>query len=235
MKKIGFIGAYDKIDMIMYVAKILTVCGKRVLIVDSTINQKAKYIIPAINPTATYITDFEEMDFAMGFKNLEQIGQYLQVTEEEMPYDIILIDIDNPYNLEGFDLNTTEKNYFVTGFDLFSIKRGIQIISLIKSPVKFSKILFSQNISKDENDYLEYISSGCKIIWDENRVYFPIENGDLTVIAENQRSAKINFKKLSQYYKDALLVLANDIDGDIGENQIRRAIKILEGTKNNKF
>ena len=28
MKKYGFIGAYDKIDMIIYVAKILEVCNK---------------------------------------------------------------------------------------------------------------------------------------------------------------------------------------------------------------
>ena len=234
MKKVGFIGAYDKIDMIMYIAKILTICGKKVLIVDSTINQKAKYIIPAINPTVTYITEFEEMDFAIGFKSLEQIEQYLQ-SGSELPYDTILIDIDNPYNLEGFQLNNAEKNYFVTGFDLFSIKRGMQIISLIQNPVKLSKILFSQNMSKEENDYLEYISSDYKAIWDKNSVYFPIENGDLTVIAENQRSAKINFKKLSQYYKDSLEILANDIAEDVGETQIRRAIKTLEGTKNSKF
>ena len=30
MKKIGFIGAYDKTDLILYVAKILTVLGKKV-------------------------------------------------------------------------------------------------------------------------------------------------------------------------------------------------------------
>lgn len=230
MKRVGFIGAYDKIDMIMYIAKILTVCGKRVLVVDSTINQKAKYIIPAINPAVTYITDFEEIDFAIGFKNLEQIEQYLQ-SGQELPYDIILIDIDNPYNLEGFELNNTEKNYFVTGFDLFSIKRGMQIISLIKNPVKLSKILFSQNMSKEENDYLEYISSDYNAVWDQNSVYFPIENGDLTVIAENQRSAKINFRRLSQYYKDSLYMLATDIAEDVEENQIKRAIKLLEGAK----
>ena len=75
MKKYGFIGAYDKIDMIMYVAKILTICGKKVLVIDSTINQKARYIIPAINPTVTYITEFEDIDFAVGFTNLGQIEQ----------------------------------------------------------------------------------------------------------------------------------------------------------------
>ncbi len=227
MEKIGFIGAYDKLDMIMYVAKILTLCEKKVLVVDSTINQKARYVIPAINPTTTYVTEFEEIDFAVGFNNLGQIEQYLKV-QSGLPYDIILIDIDNPYNIEGFELNTTEKNYFVTGFDLFSIKRGMQIISLIKNPVKLTKILFSQYMSKEENDYLEYLSLGYKAVWDSNRIYFPIENGDLSVIYENERGSKIKFKKLSQEYKDALLVLADDMTKDVNEAQIRKAIKTLE-------
>ena len=228
MKRIGFIGAYDKIDMIMYVAKILETCGKKVLVVDSTINQKARYIIPAINPTTTYITDFEDIDVAVGFTNLGQIEQYLHI-QSELPYDIILIDIDNPYNIEGFELNTTEKNYFVTGFDLFSIKRGMQIISLIKNPVKLSKILFSQNASPEENQYLEYLALGYKAIWDKNRIYFPIENGDLTIIAENQRAQRITYKRLSQQYREALLVLTNDIADDLGESQIRRAMRIVDG------
>ena len=40
MKKIAFIGAYDKTDFLLYVAKIMTVLGKKVLIIDSTIMQK---------------------------------------------------------------------------------------------------------------------------------------------------------------------------------------------------
>ena len=40
MKRIGFIGAYDKTDMILNVAKILVTMRIKVLIVDSTINQK---------------------------------------------------------------------------------------------------------------------------------------------------------------------------------------------------
>ena len=205
----------------------MTLCEKKVLVVDSTINQKARYVIPAINPTTTYVTEFEEIDFAVGFNNLGQIEQYLKV-QSGLPYDIILIDIDNPYNIEGFELNTTEKNYFVTGFDLFSIKRGMQIISLIKNPVKLTKILFSQYMSKEENDYLEYLSLGYKAVWDSNRIYFPIENGDLSVIYENERGSKIKFKKLSQEYKDALLVLADDMTKDVNEAQIRKAIKTLE-------
>ena len=67
MKKVGFVGAFDKTDLIIYIAKILAVLKKKVLIVDTTLTQKAKYIVPALNPTMSYITEFEEIDIAVGF------------------------------------------------------------------------------------------------------------------------------------------------------------------------
>ena len=53
MKKIGFMGVYDKTDLVIYIAKMLTSFGKKVIVVDATNIQKAKYVIPAINPTTT--------------------------------------------------------------------------------------------------------------------------------------------------------------------------------------
>ena len=75
MIKIGFVGAYDKTDIILYIAKIISLIGKKVLVIDSTINQKAKYVVPVINPTKSYITEFEGMDIAVGFNNLQQIQE----------------------------------------------------------------------------------------------------------------------------------------------------------------
>ena len=60
MIKIGFVGAYDKTDIILYIAKIISLIGKKVLVIDSTINQKAKYVVPVINPTKSYITGLKE-------------------------------------------------------------------------------------------------------------------------------------------------------------------------------
>ena len=227
MKKIGFIGAYDKIDMIIYAAKILTLCNKKVLVVDSTINQKARYVIPTMKQEVAYITDYEGIDIAVGFKNYEQMKQYLQI-QSDLPYDVILIDIDNPYNIAGFELNTTEKNFFVSSFDVYSLKRGIQILSLVQNPMKLTKILFSQDVTKEENDYLDYLSLGYKIVWSNERIYFPLENGDLSVITENQRAAKIRFKKLSQQYKESLAIIVEDVAADVGDAQVKKAIRSIE-------
>lgn len=77
MKKIGFVGAFDKTDLIVQVAKILTVLGNRVLVLDTTITQKVKYIIPVINPTVSYVTEFEEIDIGVGFDDFEEVKEYL--------------------------------------------------------------------------------------------------------------------------------------------------------------
>ena len=62
MKKIAFIGAYDKTDLLLYIAKIFQTVGKRMLVVDSTILQKAKYIVPITSKKSGYITKLPAKD-----------------------------------------------------------------------------------------------------------------------------------------------------------------------------
>lgn len=229
MKKIGFIGAYDKIDLIIYLAKVLTTLNKKVLVIDSTIKQKARYVIPVINPTKMYVTEYEDIDIAVGFSDIEGIKKYLGVSDkQELEYDIVLVDIDNIEGFNNFHLEEAIKNYFVTSFDAYSLKKGLEILTELKTAVSLTKILFSKEMLREEDDYLNFLSLGYKIIWNEYKIYFPIENGDLSVIYENQRVAKIKFKKLSIQYKDQLAYIAEEILGDVSETTIRRAIKIIE-------
>ncbi len=229
MEKIGFIGAYDKIDLIIYVSKILTLFKKKILIVDTTINQKAKYVVPAINPTMTYVTEFEEIDIAVGFSNEKEIKRYLGVSEEkELEYDIMIVDTDNIEGFENFELHKAKRNYFVTSFDNYSLKKGLEILSNLQEVAALTKVLFAREIIKEEEDYLNYLASKYKIVWKEEKFYFPIENGDLCVIYENQRLGKIKFKKLSAQYKDGLTYIAEEILENIGESSIRKIIKTIE-------
>lgn len=65
MKTVGFIGGYDKLDFLLYVAKILTLAQKKVILIDATIMQKSKYVVPTISPTQSYVTEFEGFDVAV--------------------------------------------------------------------------------------------------------------------------------------------------------------------------
>ena len=228
MDKIGFVGAYDKTDVILYIAKIISLIGKKVLVIDSTINQKAKYVVPVINPTKSYITNFEGMDIAVGFNNLQQIQEYLGTEDKKIDYDIILIDIDSTESIEIYDMKEANKNYFVTSFDLYSLKKGIEIIDGLNETIQLKKVLFSKYATEEEDDYLNFLSLGHKVIWESERIYFPLELGDQSTIIENQMLSKIKIRKLTNQYKKSLLYIAEEIVKPEERGKIRKVFRQLE-------
>lgn len=228
MKKIGFIGAYDKTDIILNIAKVLTLAGKDVLVVDNTITQKCKYVVPVINPTKTYVTSYEEIDVAVGFSSIDNLKQYLGLDENEsLDYDYMIVDTDSFEGVAKFGLQGAEKDYFVTGFDAYSLKKGIEILSQLGVPTRVTRIFFSKDMLKEEEDYFDYLALGIKAIWNEEKLYFLLENGDLPAIIENQRLSKIRLRNMSNEYRENIAFLVNDIDKDIGDKKIKSIIKEL--------
>lgn len=227
MRRIGFIGGYDKTDLIIYTAKILTELGNKVLILDTTQKQKTRYVVPAINPTVSYVTEFQKIDVAIGFENFDVVRAYLGIENEELLYDYVLIDLDNIEKATKIGLSITDKTYFVTAFDLYSLKKGVEILSDLNNPLKLTKIYFSRTFYSEDDEYLEFLALGKKVIWDENIIYFPLESGDETAISENQRLGKIKFKNLSADYKEGIAALTSDIIGEKNRG-IKNIIKNLE-------
>lgn len=230
MEKIGFIGAYDKTDFIIYIAKALTLLNKKIIVIDNTLTQKARYVVPAINPTKSYVTEYEGIDVAIGFNNFYEIKGYLGVPDEkDLEYDIALIDVDNIEGFNGYNLANSKTNYFVTSFDLYSLKKGLEILNGLSEPTKLTKIIFSRNILKEDNEYLEFLALGSKAIWNEEYImYLPLDQGDQSVIIENQRVSKIGIRRLSSQYKESLQYVVQDIMEEKSSREIKKVFKQLE-------
>ena len=225
MKKVGFIGACDKTNLIVYVAKLLEIVGKRVIVVDTTKLQKMKYLVPSISPTKSYVTDFANVDFAVGFSSINDLTDYLEIEEENLPYDYMLIDIDHDKMVESFGIENTKTNYFVTSFDMYSLQRGVEILKNFMEPMNLSKILCDYNIDKEDEDYLNYLSMDTKIGWNELSIYMPVTGYDKQIIEENQRLYRIRMKKLSQQYLEGIIYIVQDIIQDLNINKIKKMIK----------
>ena len=90
-----------------------------------------------------------------------------------------------------------------------------------------TKILYSKEMLKEEEEYFDYLALGAKVEWNEDKIYFLLENGDQAAIVENQRLEKIKFKNLSNEYRENVIYLVNKIDDKIGERTIRGIIKNL--------
>ena len=164
-----------------------------------------------------------------GFKSIDEIRSFLGLTDdEELEYDIALIDIDNINCFEEYNKGNMMNCYFVTSFDLFSLKKGLEILSGITYRIDLKKILYTKTMSQEEDDYLNFLSRDLPIVWNEEKIYFPFEMGDQSVIIENQRGSKIRFKFLSNDYKDGILHLSGDILKDVNSGDLRRAMKFLE-------
>lgn len=226
MKKIGFIGAYDKTDFVLYIGRILVEMGQRVLMVDGTITQKARYTVPTMEEGRSYITNFEGVDVAVGLKSLEEIASYLETTE--LPYDIVLIDTDTAGGVASYRIEDSEKIYFTTSFDLYSIKRGIESVAGISQTVNATKVLFTRYALKEEDEYLNYLSKDTNIRWDKEIIYFPFELGDQSIIYRNQRVAKIKMASLSNQYKEGLLYIVSQILQEDNYGLLKKTIKKIE-------
>lgn len=229
MKKISFIGAYDKTDLIIYIARILVGMKKKVLVIDATINQKAKYVVPVINPSKTYVTEFEGIDVAVGFNKITEIKKYIGITEEEnLNYDYVLYDIDSSESFNNYNIEDSIEKYFVTSFDLYSLKKGIEILASTNKELKLTKVYFAREVHKEDDEYLNFLAKDYNIEWNEEKIYFPFEMGDQTTIAENQRVSKIKLKKLTQSYKEGLMYIIEQIMEDNEIGNLRKVFRQLE-------
>lgn len=228
MKRIGFVGVFDKTDLILCIARVLTKAQRRVLFIDGTSLQKSKYVIPNISPTISYVTTYNDIDVAGGFRNINQIEQYIGMEDDPNAYyDYILIDVDNYEGFCNYGLANSDLLYYTTSFDAYSLKKGIEILNQIDMPTKMTKLFYSKDMFKEEENYFNYLSLGAKVEWEESKLYFLLENGDQAAFIENQRLEKIKFKNLSNSFKENVIYLVNEIDNSLDSKTIKNIIKGL--------
>lgn len=229
MKKYVFLGSYDKTDMLLYIAKILTLMGKKVILIDTTILKKSRYIVPTMVHEKQYITSYENIDVAIGFESFDAIRKYQNnAFGGETEYDIAILDIDRAIAYQKFGIEKLDKHYFVTSFDVYNLKRGIQILSQVNNQAKITKIYFTKDMLSEEDEYLNFLAKDFEINWDKkNIVFFPFETSDQNTIFINQRTGRIQMKGLSSIYVDAILFLVEEISGE-GNAKVKKAYKMLE-------
>lgn len=229
MRKVGFIGAYDKANLIMCVAKILSMKNKRVLIIDTTAEQKFKYIVPTLEPTMTYITTWEDIDIAVGFKKIEQVHNYIGTSEEGWEYDFILMNIDDPITMSDMRVEENDINCFVTAMDLYSIKKGIEIFKNIERPMRLVKIIFSREMTEEDNQYIDYLAMEAQMQWEQTQIFFPLILDDKYTEMDNQLIYRLGLRTMSSLYKDSLAILTAVSSGnEIKEQEAKRMIRVLE-------
>lgn len=227
MELIAFVGTFDKKDLLLNVAKTLTECGSRVLIVDATLMQRLKYIVPKIsNNSITYISEYLGIDVALGFVNLNGIMQYLG-TNNSLPYDFVLIDTDNIQTMNSFMISRIQKIFVVTSYEQYELKRTVELLKYYNQPIGVVKVVISPDIEdKQEHYFNKLLLTETPVKLNENKVEFADTTADRKVKLQNQLMGKLDFKHYSSTFKDSLEYITSLVaEGIIEQSNIRRVIR----------
>ena len=227
MEQIGFIGFYDKKDILLNIGKIYSCIGKRTLVVDATMMQRMRYIVPNVsaNHSITYVSEYEGTDVAVGFMNLGQIAQYLGTNQ--LNYDFIIIDSDNIQTMYSFMIPNMKKIFYVTSYDKFEVEKSKELFANINRPMILTKVAISSNLNADESNFLVHTLENNYIKFDKDReVLFEDSDKNRAVILQSQLVNEISFRKFTNTYKDSLeYITALISEGDIQQSEIRRIIR----------
>ena len=227
MKKLCFVGGMDKLDIIKYVATIIrgaTMEQKSCLIVDFTEVQKTRYLIPSIEITKPekgqkYMTTEAKVDIAVGYSN------YGELVEAGILENIF--DIDNSDALASIPLDVDDRVFMMTTLDIYSLEKAVEAFHGYHSDKEVSRVIFGKKVTSQSMNYISYLTKDLNVRYEEHIITFPYDNGDLTIIHENQRARRLNLKPFSNQFKTALSSLVEMVDNSI-IREVSRYMKILE-------
>ena len=81
------------------------------------------------------------------------------------------------------------------------------------------------NISKEDEEYLNYLTVDTRVVWDELTIYVPILDENQKLIENEQRVYNARIKKLLPEYQESIIYIVQNIVGDISTSKIKKIIK----------
>lgn len=233
-KVIGLVGYVNKTEYIINLAKVLSITGKSVLVIDGTIEERMRYSIPAFNNSEKeYLVHFDGADYALGFRSIDAIKDYIcKKTSNADNYDIILIDIDNVRAYEDFRQENLTKTFFFIEFSNISLAKNEELLRVIESyeavdrkPV-LSRVIFRQYVTRASEKYFVNKILGYNIEWNEIEYELPYLDQDKIADTEAEQSGYIDMNRHTKQYLTLVTDMASDIVGDVRADDIRRMVKM---------
>lgn len=209
MKKVLFIGAADKSDIILSICKVLASTGNRVMLVDGTIGKKLRYSINHFNENQRVI-EFEGFDVSMNFESFSEIEEYLKEAEHSGLYDTLIVDTDANNFLTYEDYKNANMRFIVSSYERFCVDHNEAIISSIYSTddkpgqVEVERIIVNSVECGIDEDYLNMQLANYYIIWPEESYFLPFDEVNYAIKIKNQHNKRVNLKKLSRTYRSVI-------------------------------
>lgn len=232
MQVIGLVGYMDKYDFVINLARTINIMDKSVLVVDATLDQKLKYVVPALdNIGRSYVTQYNNIDFAVGFNSMHDVENYMIEQGININlYDHILIDIDSPKGYELFRTRGMDKVYFFIDTSVLSIAKNKEMVKAIRvynqqEEVQLTKVWFKAYLSRSSENYFETQIDEYNVKWIEPEYEIPNDDRDRIENIDSQLSGLIDIKKHSKPYISTIADITAEIVDDVTSKDVANKIK----------
>ncbi len=232
MQVIGLVGYMDKYDFAINLARTINIMDKSVLVVDATLDQKLKYVVPALdNIGRSYVTQYNNIDFAVGFNSMHDVENYMIEQGININlYDHILIDIDSPKGYELFRTRGMDKVYFFIDTSVLSIAKNKEMVKAIRvynqqEEVQLTKVWFKAYLSRSSENYFETQIDEYNVKWIEPEYEIPNDDRDRIENIDSQLSGLIDIKKHSKPYISTIADITAEIVDDVTSKDVANKIK----------
>ena len=233
MQVVGLVGYMDKYDFVINLARTINIMEKSVLVVDATLDQKLKYVVPALdNIGKSYVTQYNNIDFAVGFNSMHDVESYMIEQGININlYDHILIDIDSPKGYELFRTRGMDKTCLFIDTSVLSISKNKELVKAMKvynqqeTELELTKIWFKAYLSRaSENYFVEQVKE-YNVKWIEPEYEIPDDMKDKVENIDSQLSGIVDIKKHSKMYISAIADLTAEIIEDTTSKFVLNKIK----------
>lgn len=231
MQAIGMYGYVDKYDFVIATAKTLGIMGRSVLVIDATSDEKYRYIVPSIDKSQCYLTQYSDIDFAVGFSSYEQLQSYL--TEKGIDidrYSYVIVDVENYEGYRKFKALEVGKAYMFIDTNVVSVARNDELVRVMRgeNPEKellFTKVLYRAYMSRAANNYLEEKIDNYAVKWSDENYEVSMDEQDVMVNIDSQYSGIIDIKKHTKTYVLYICEFVAKILGDVTGKDVLKEIK----------
>lgn len=213
MNRILFIGACDKSDLLIYISKILTTGGYKVLLLDATYSGIYQYAVSQVSKLK--ICEHDGFDIATGFDGFAY----------DESYDYVLIDIDHESLLPH--IGEFESCVLVANYERRTIVMNQLLLKTLHElhahrTLSLCKVIYHTDCHLDEA-YLDTTLDSLAVTWIEPTVTFYYDEYDYAVKLSNQFASKVKLKGLSRSYRRNLLELTRSVSG-LEEKLLRKTL-----------
>jgi len=220
MKRWLFAGVSDKRELILYICKLLTAAGQRVLLVDRTV--ESKYLYLARNREgALPLIEFCGFDITNGELEASEAGtglpEAIHISAESYDYVLYDYELDQP-EAEGL-CSQIDQIIWVTTFDHYEVERSADWFrQWLRSDPKLPGVLVHPVLIRTVESYLtaNYMMSlteDLQIEWNTDVACIPWNELNTAIHYENGHEHMLHIHRITRSYRRALISLTVQLTG----------------------